>query len=304
MPTDALLAVLVGAVLHASWNTAIKSGADKRLDTVLVAGGSALIAALVLPALPLPSAASLPYILASTLLQIVYYRLVAASYRAGSMSHAYPLMRGTAPLIVAAASGVLLGEHLSPAGWAGTLLVCGGVLALALGGQRSPERSRATGFALANAVVIAGYTLVDGVGVRLSDHAGAYALWVFLLTAPPMIAWTAWTRPREACGPRPRALGLWFGRRRLRHGILRVGPVGDDAGAHRHGGGAARNLHPVRSGPGRAGAEGDHRPGPHRRRNRHHAGRRHLAAARLSDQSAEAAASMAAMAAFNRRSCS
>jgi drug/metabolite transporter (DMT)-like permease len=196
MQTEALLAVLVGAILHAGWNTAVKSGSDKRFDTTLVAGGAAAIATLLLPWLDTPSTASLPYLASSVALQLLYFRLVAAAYQTGDMSHAYPLMRGTPPLLVAAASGVLLGETLSPTAWAGTLLVCGGVLTLSLARGSAGVSRSATVFSLGNAVVIAAYTLVDGVGVRLSGSASAYTLWVFLLSGLPLVAGTLWRQPQ------------------------------------------------------------------------------------------------------------
>lgn len=196
MQTEALLAVLVGAILHAGWNTAVKSGSDKRLDTTLVAGGAAAIAASLLPWLDAPTMASLPYLASSAGLQLLYFRLVAAAYQAGDMSHAYPLMRGTAPLLVAAASGVLLDETLSPTAWAGTLLVCGGVLTLALGRGSAGTNRAATLFSLGNAAVIAAYTLIDGVGVRLSGSAPAYTLWVFLLSGLPLVAGTLLRQPQ------------------------------------------------------------------------------------------------------------
>lgn len=197
MPTDALLAVLVGAVLHAGWNTAIKSGTDTRRDTALVAGGAAMIAALLLPWLNAPAMASLPCLAASACLQLLYFRLVAAAYRAGDMGLAYPLMRGTPPLLVAASSGVLLGETLSSTAWAGTSLVCAGVLTLALGGrQTSGSRGGAVGVSLVNAVVIAAYTVIDGMGVRLSGDPLSYTLWVFLLSGLP-VAMGAWWRARR-----------------------------------------------------------------------------------------------------------
>jgi drug/metabolite transporter (DMT)-like permease len=197
MSGDVMLAVLLGAVLHASWNALVKSGRDKLMDTVLVATGAAVLAALVLPFLPMPAAASWPYAAASTAIHVVYFALVAAAYRAGDMSLAYPLMRGTAPLIVAILSGAVLGERLSPGAWAGVLLISGGVFGLTLT-HRRPQGSVAgpAALALGNAATIAGYTFVDGVGVRLSGHAAAYTFWVFLLTALPLLAWAAVRRPR------------------------------------------------------------------------------------------------------------
>jgi drug/metabolite transporter (DMT)-like permease len=194
MPNDAVLAVLFGALLHASWNAAIKSGRNTFFDTVLVAAGAGLIAAVALPFLPSPAPESLPYLVASSALQIVYFVLVAAAYRTADMSYAYPLMRGTAPLIVAAASGALIGESLSGRAWIGVLVICSGVLALTLVYRRSTPSLVPTAFALCNAMVIASYTLVDGIGARLSGHTFAYTLWLSLLTAIPLLAWTGWRR--------------------------------------------------------------------------------------------------------------
>ncbi|WP_247886903.1 DMT family transporter [Azospirillum sp. SYSU D00513] len=197
MPYEALIAVLLGAVLHASWNAAIKSGRNKLFDTVLVSGGSALISAAAIPFLPIPAADSLPYLACSAALQVFYCLLLAAAYRTGDMSHAYPLMRGTAPLIVAVASGGLLGETLSAAGWAGTLLICGGVLTLALARRGGGAPAASTGFALVNAVLIAGYTVIDGKGVRLSGAPVAYVLWLNLCSGLALAAWALWRHPRS-----------------------------------------------------------------------------------------------------------
>jgi drug/metabolite transporter (DMT)-like permease len=191
MPNDALLAVLLGACLHACWNAAIKSGSDKFLDTVLVATGAGIIAAMTLPFLPLPAAASIPYLIASSILQILYFLLIAAAYRTADMSYAYPLMRGTAPLLVAIASGYAVGEQLSGKAWIGVLLISGGVLALTVLFRRAAPSLVPTAFALGNAVVIASYTLVDGVGARLSGQTVAYTLWLSLLTGIPLLTWTA-----------------------------------------------------------------------------------------------------------------
>lgn len=173
----------------------VKSSRDKFLDIVLVTGGSALLSALILPFLPIPALASWAYVAASVVIHVGYFVLVAAAYRAGDMSFAYPLMRGTAPLLVTVASGPLIGEYLSLGAWSGVLLICAGVMGMTFV-HRSPGSTgaRAASPALANALVIAAYTVVDGAGVRLSGHAAAYTMWVFLLTALPLIVWAALRR--------------------------------------------------------------------------------------------------------------
>jgi uncharacterized membrane protein len=91
------------------------------LSTVLVVAGGALMSALLLPFMSAPAPASWPFIAASSLTQTVYYLLLIEAYRSGDMSHAYPLMRGSAPLLVALVNGILTGERLSPAAVAGRL---------------------------------------------------------------------------------------------------------------------------------------------------------------------------------------
>src|SRR4051812_18960998 len=104
--------VLFAALLHASWNALVKSAPDTFLTTVLVAAGGGLISACALPFFAAPAAASWPFIGASALAQLVYYALLVATYQSGDISHGYPVMRGTAPLLVALASGPLTGELL------------------------------------------------------------------------------------------------------------------------------------------------------------------------------------------------
>lgn len=197
-----MLAVLAAALLHASWNAVVKSSPDKTLDIALVSGSSALLAALALPFLPAPAAASLPYMATSATIHLGYFALVGAAYRAGDMSYVYPMMRGLPPLLLALASGPMIGERLSAAGWGGVGCIGFGILGLALGvARRGPVRIGApTAFALANAVVIAVYSVVDGLGARASGAPVAYTMWVFVLSAVPIAAWTFVGRPAPAAG--------------------------------------------------------------------------------------------------------
>lgn len=184
--------VLFAALLHACWNALVKAGPDKYLTTLLVACGAGLVSLPLLPFAAMPARASWPWLLASACCQVIYYRLLAAAYRHGDMSQAYPLMRGAAPLLVALASVPLLGERLH---WRQDLaigLICGGVLTLTIlrgasaGADSAANRAarrRATSYALLNAAIIASYTMIDGVGVRRSDAPAGYTMWLFVLTA-------------------------------------------------------------------------------------------------------------------------
>src|SRR5690606_9804513 len=173
-------AVLAAALLHAGWNALIKRSADTLLSTTGIAAASAAIALAALPWLPAPAAASWPFILSSLILQIVYMRLLARIYRVADMSASYPVMRGTAPLLVAAASAALFHEALNPTALAGIAAICGGILCIGRRSTGSPAAPSGLRLALLNAAVIASYTLVEGAGVRRSGAPASYTLWIFL----------------------------------------------------------------------------------------------------------------------------
>ena len=179
------LAVLAAALGHAIWNAMIKSSGDVLLDMTLVVFISGLVTAPFMLVVEPPSAAVWPYILASMALHIVYYFALVGAYRAGDLSHGYPIMRGLAPLIVSLCALGWLGEAPRPMVWVGVALICGGVLSLGFAGFRWAESKVSLGWALGNAVIIASYTLVDAAGVRTAQSAATYVVWLFTLDAIP-----------------------------------------------------------------------------------------------------------------------
>jgi drug/metabolite transporter (DMT)-like permease len=181
MPGNIVLIVLLGALLHASWNAVVKSSGDKFLNAVVVMTCSMVMAMAVLPFMSQPLAASWPYLATSAMLQAVYVWLIAKAYHGGDMSVAYPLMRGTLPLI---------GEALPPLRWLGVLAVSLGVLVMAFDQLRVAKAGGSTvATALINACFIAAYTVTDGIGVRKSGAPIAYTLWIFVLHALPLLIW-------------------------------------------------------------------------------------------------------------------
>ena len=176
--------VLFGAVLHASWNAMIKSSSDKALDAAVIHLIGSLVALPLVFIVGWPQAASWPFILASVVIHIGYYIALTGAYRHGDLGLTYPLMRGTAPLLVALSASFTVGESLSPLGWAGVLGVSCGVLALGLS-RHAMESPRAVAFALTNAVIIAVYTVVDAIGARASGNAVQYVVALFVLDGWP-----------------------------------------------------------------------------------------------------------------------
>ena len=184
-----MIAVLFGALLHAIWNALVRGSPDRTHSTVMVAGGAGAIAACWLPSAPLPASQSWPYLAASVVIHVFYFALVAYSYRKGELSFAYPIMRGMAPALSAIVAALLLSEWPSRWGWVGVLLVCSGVVLLAADSLRARTFHTSSAlFAVTNAGVIVVYTLVDGVGARLSGHPLSYTGWLLFLTAAPLLA--------------------------------------------------------------------------------------------------------------------
>ena len=201
MSLEVMAIVLFAAALHAAWNALVRASADKFLDTVMIVAGAGAWTVLLLPLMPLPAVASWPYLAASVAIHVAYFALVAVSYRGGELSFVYPLMRGSAPALTAVAGLLLLNESPSAGGWSGVLLISCGVLVLAADSLRTGSfRIAPAAFALANAGVIVVYTIIDGQGARLSGHAFSYTGWMFLLTAPLLLAIAAAGQGRGIAG--------------------------------------------------------------------------------------------------------
>jgi drug/metabolite transporter (DMT)-like permease len=191
-------AVLLAALLHASWNAMIKGGSDVLLDTAAIVAGAGLVALPFVFLVPLPAPASWPFILSSVATHIAYYYLMINAYRTGELSLVYPLMRGVAPLLTGVIAIFWMGEWPSTVGWIGMAMISLGVIALALRparlGAALHGHGRAVGFALANAGVIALYTIIDGSGARIAGNAWSYIVWLFVLDALPFTAYMLVTR--------------------------------------------------------------------------------------------------------------
>ncbi len=170
--------LLFAALLHASWNAIVKAGNDKLYAAIGVSGSAAVMALILCPS---RRSQPTPVSLFSGLYRapVVYTVRVAKTYQVSDMSQTYPLMRGTAPLLVALISVLFLGDSLSSLARVGIAVICMAILGMACNGRASSQRGVV--LALTNACFIAGYTLVDGTGVRLSETALGYTLWSFFL---------------------------------------------------------------------------------------------------------------------------
>jgi drug/metabolite transporter (DMT)-like permease len=182
MSTVVFLAVLFAALCHAGWNAAVKRGLDPLATTVLISLGAAMIGVLMLPFTGLPQGAAWPFVIASVVIHVAYFASLIESYAAGDMGLVYPLARGSAPLLTAMASAVLVNESIGLAGWFGIAVLVAGVLLISLRGSGVLQQldRRAIAFALVTAVTICAYTVIDGMGARRAGGANAYTAATFL----------------------------------------------------------------------------------------------------------------------------
>jgi len=195
--TPVVLLVLLSAAMHAGWNYVVKASADRFLDYTGLAVAGAVVAATALPFLPLPATASWPWLGTTVFIHVGYYLLLMQAYRHADLSIAYPLMRGSAPVLVALAAP-LAGDALTPGLLLGIALVAAGIaLPVGIGIRRGGVSRTGLGYGFATAGVIALYTLIDGIGARHSGNAIAYTLWLFFLNAWLVLGVAVWQRGRK-----------------------------------------------------------------------------------------------------------
>lgn len=208
------LLVLAGALLHACWNALVKTNQDRLLTLATVSGVGLIVGLSLAPFLPVPLPSVWPYLAVGVFFHTGFKGFLLLAYRTGDLSRVYPLARGSAPLLVAFVSGMVVQEWLSFMEMIGVALVSLGLASLAL--EKGLPRRGELGtlvFSLLTGVFIAGYTLVDGMGVRLStghipvdggtkggdptDSVAVilgYTIWIFIFDALPLIALTLWLR--------------------------------------------------------------------------------------------------------------
>jgi drug/metabolite transporter (DMT)-like permease len=190
IPTLVVGAVLLAAVLHATWN-AIAKGIKDRLAAFTLIGVGGLSVLPLIPFVARPAPASRMFIAISVLLHVGYGLMLMRSYGVGDLGHVYPVARGLSPLLVTVVAAATIHERLDALRLGGVLLVCAGIVSLARTGRGSTAKHRsALLYALGTGVFIAAYTVVDGLGVRRSGTALGYSAWLFALESPviPLLA--------------------------------------------------------------------------------------------------------------------
>jgi drug/metabolite transporter (DMT)-like permease len=177
MPNEAIYGVvLLAAVAHALWNAIVKASSDKLLTLATIRAMGLAFGCLLIFFVPMPAPKSWPFLIAAIFVLYAYYAFVLNGYRVGDFSLVYPIARGVAPLLVAGLAASLVGELLTVGQLVAVLLTSTGIVVLAF--NRGARQKGAVPFAIATGVSIAGYTFLNGLGVR---HGGTVLGYLALL---------------------------------------------------------------------------------------------------------------------------
>lgn len=198
MSLTVFLMVLAAALFHAVWNALVKMNGDRLVIVAVIMSSQGVICLCLLPFVGLPEMAAWPYILGSAVLHNGYCLFLVTAYKYGDLSHVYPLARGSAPMIVAIVSAVVVGEVLTPLSALSVALITLGIMSLALTrGARGIRENKAVLFAFGTGMFIAGYTVVDGLGARVNGNAHVYTFWLLALHGIPFALFAASIRKRR-----------------------------------------------------------------------------------------------------------
>lgn len=179
MPIHLVLLVLFAALLHASWNALLRGGADRLWSMTIMCVAIAIVCAIAAVFMVPPASESWGYALLSALLHVGYNLFLVRSYRVGDLGQIYPISRGSSPALITLGAALFAGETITPGELLGIGLVSGGIISLAFRGRSLSVPSLP--YALGTGCFIAAYSVVDGIGARLSGAPLAYTVWMSAL---------------------------------------------------------------------------------------------------------------------------
>ena len=180
--------VLAAACLHALWNAMVKGGEDLLATMTLLCLAASFVSVVgLLFFLPFPRIESWGFLACSLCAHLGYKLCLVAGYRRGAFGQVYPMARGGAALVVLFLSFLFIGGVALALREIVAVLVIGlSIMSLAFVGGKGAVaiEGRAALYALATALFIGCYSLLDGLGARVSGDGLGYVLgYVALLMA-------------------------------------------------------------------------------------------------------------------------
>lgn len=188
------LLILFAALCHAGWSTVIK-----RYNSFSIMGMTSIVEIVVFTPLvffvPFPSLEIWYFIIASVILHGFYRLGVIYSYKFGDLSFVYPIARGGSSLLIAIITLIILQEYISLLGFVAILIICIGIFLIS---YSKNYKFNFSAFILAagTAILITIYTIVDGMGVRLSENKFSYLFWLLLLNGIPLLLISIFSREK------------------------------------------------------------------------------------------------------------
>ncbi|MDB5996642.1 MAG: Permease of the drug/metabolite transporter superfamily [Pseudomonas sp.] len=210
MPTHIILLVLFAALLHAGWNALLRGGADRLWSMTVMCVAVAIVSTTAVVFLEPPAPASWFYAGLSAVLHVGYNLFLVRSYKVGDLGQTYPISRGSSPVLITLCASFFAGETVGAASMLGIALVSGGIISLAFKGRKLAVPSLP--YALGTGCFIAAYSVVDGIGARLSGAPMAYTAWMCAmwgLLMPPV--YIALRDARSLFTPRPGFMTAFMG---------------------------------------------------------------------------------------------
>ena len=193
MDNTLVLAALLSAALHATWNAAVKAHPHPPLAMTAQMLASAALGLPLLLWTGAPERAAWPWMLASTLIAMGATASTLRAYQHGGFGLVYPISRASSVLLVLPLAAATAGEWPQPLALLGVALVSAAVLLLARG-QRGALSRPALGWTLGAAAFTAGYIVCDAQGVRRAGSPLAYGCTQAIANA---LLWTSWQNRRR-----------------------------------------------------------------------------------------------------------
>ncbi|QDZ06106.1 EamA family transporter [Sphingomonas panacisoli] len=173
----ASLLMIASGAIHAMVSAIVKGGKSKMASRAATDSTSATILLPAIAIVPWPTGAW-GWLAASTVVHLLYLYAMIRTYEVADFSAAYPAMRGTAPLLTAAISVGLFGEHLDTPVAIGIVMIGAALFTLVF--HRHLGRN-ALGWAMTTGAMTALYTVADAHGVRAAPTPFSYIAWDFVL---------------------------------------------------------------------------------------------------------------------------
>ncbi len=194
---------LFSALTLAAANFAVKRGSDVLTARMVLSLSMALSVLPFVWVVEAPLIELWPIFIAPVLVHWAYQFCLIKALHRGDLSRVFPIMRGSAPMLVALAAAVVLGETLSWMGWMGLAMASLAVIVFALPEMpglslfEKAESRKASYWAVLTALGIAAYSVVDAHAIRQMPSAYTFIVYLFLLDWIGITIVALWTRRGE-----------------------------------------------------------------------------------------------------------